>query len=216
MRYYISDCHFFHQKLMSQMDHRPFSDVEEMNEYMIEQWNRKVRRNDEVVILGDFSWGNAEQTTELLSRLNGRKFLIRGNHDLYLNDRRFDQTQFGWIKDYAEMKDNRRKVCLSHYPMVCYNGQYRLNEDGQPVSYMLYGHVHDTQDQRFLEEYADFIGTKTHRSIGDGSEKPIPFQLINCFCMYSDYQPLTLDEWIENHVARMKKRQADKEVLSEK
>ena len=37
-----------------------------------------------------------------------------------------------------------RKVILSHYPMICYNGQYRRDEEGRPRSYMLYGHVHDT------------------------------------------------------------------------
>lgn len=37
------------------MDNRGFSDVDAMNEYMISQWNSKVRRNDEVVILGDWS-----------------------------------------------------------------------------------------------------------------------------------------------------------------
>ena len=25
----------------------------------------------------------------------------------------------------------------------------------------------------------------------------IPCNMINCFCMFSDYVPLTLDEWIE-------------------
>lgn len=136
MRYYIADCHFYHYKLNEQMDCRGFEDVEIMNDYMVEQWNKKVRRNDEVVILGDFSWGNAKQTTELLERLNGKKFLIRGNHDLYLDDKAFDPSIFGWIKDYAELHDNRRKVVLSHYPMVCYNGQYRVDEKGKPKTWM--------------------------------------------------------------------------------
>lgn len=48
-----------------------------MNEYMISQWNRKVNKRDEVVVLGDFSWGNARDTAEIIDRLNGRIFLIR-------------------------------------------------------------------------------------------------------------------------------------------
>ena len=39
---------------------------------MIECWNRRVRPCDEVVILGDLSWGDAARTTEILERLNGR------------------------------------------------------------------------------------------------------------------------------------------------
>ena len=54
MRYYIADTHFFHRSLNEKMDQRGFEDIEQMNEYMIDQWNSKVRKNDEVVVLGDF------------------------------------------------------------------------------------------------------------------------------------------------------------------
>lgn len=197
MRYYIADCHFYHRSLLDKMDCRNFDSVEAMNETMIEQWNKKVRRNDEVVILGDFSWGTAEQTTELLHRLNGRKFLIRGNHDLYLKDKTFDQSLFGWVKDYAELHDNKRKVVLSHYPIACYNGQYRVDLEGTPVTWMLYGHIHNTRDQILLDAYCDLVRQTTHTAIGTGEKRQIPVQMINCFCMRSNYQPLTLDEWIE-------------------
>lgn len=205
MRYYIADCHFFHRALLDQMDCRGFSSVEEMNEYMIQKWNQKVRKNDEVIILGDFSWGKAAQTEEILHRLNGKKYLIRGNHDLYLEDPGFDTSLFGWIRDYHEMKDNRRKVVLSHYPMVCYNGQYRRDEMDRPKTWMLYGHIHKTQDQDFLDDYADYMEKQTHLSIGTRQKKPVPFQLINCFCMYSDYEPQTLDEWIRTDQQRRAK-----------
>lgn len=83
MRYYIADCHFFHEILNEKMDRRGFESVQAMNEYMVEKWNRKVRRNDEVVILGDFSWGNARETNELLQRLHGKLYMIEGNHDYF-------------------------------------------------------------------------------------------------------------------------------------
>ena len=81
MRYYIADLHFFHENMNTKMDCRGFANVEEMNEYIIEKWNKKVRNNDEVVILGDLSWAKAEVTNELLKRLKGKLYLIRGNHD---------------------------------------------------------------------------------------------------------------------------------------
>ena len=43
---------------------------------------------------------------------------------------RFDATRFEWIKPYAELNDNKRKIILSHYPIFCYNGQYRRNKEG--------------------------------------------------------------------------------------
>ena len=195
MRYYIADLHFFHASLNNRMDRRGFADVQEMNEYMISRWNQKVRENDDVVILGDLSCGNSELTSMLLRRLNGKLYLVQGNHDHFVSKTTMDMGRFVWVKPYAEMYDNKRKVVLCHYPIMCYNGQYRLDENGNPRTYMLYGHVHDTRDQRLIEQFQE-ITRATVKMDGQGNEKTIPCNMINCFCMYSDYQPLTLDEWI--------------------
>lgn len=173
MRYYIADCHFWHAALNDHMDCRGFASVGEMNEHMIECWNRRVRPCDEVVILGDLSWGDAARTTEILERLNGRLYLIRGNHDRYLKDPAFDASRFEWIRDYAELSDNRRKVVLSHYPMACYNGQYRLDEQGSPRSYMLHGHIHDTMDQALLDAWQDMASSTMVTDPG-GRRRPVP------------------------------------------
>ena len=202
MRYYIADPHFFHGALNTKMDRRGFESVEAMNEYMLQQWNRKVRKNDEVVILGDLSWGKAEETNELLERLNGRLYLIQGNHDRFLKNKDYNAGRFVWIKPYEELQDNKRKVILCHYPIMCYNGQYRVDENGNPKVYMLYGHVHDTQDQRLLERF-QAITRETASVSPDGKARQIPCNMINCFCMYSDYVPLTLDEWIACERRRM-------------
>lgn len=202
MRYYIADPHFFHGALNTKMDRRGFESVEAMNEYMLRQWNRKVRKNDEVVILGDLSWGKAEETNELLERLNGRLYLIQGNHDRFLKNKDYNAGRFVWIKPYEELQDNKRKVILCHYPIMCYNGQYRVDENGNPKVYMLYGHVHDTQDQRLLERF-QAITRETASVSPDGKKRQIPCNMINCFCMYSDYVPLTLDEWIACEKRRM-------------
>ena len=196
MRYYIADLHFFHAAMNSKMDCRGFADVTQMNEYMIQKWNGKVRKNDEVVIIGDFSWGSPEKTTELLKRLNGRLYLIQGNHDRFLKHKEMDLRRFVWVKPYEELQDNRRKVVLCHYPIMCYNGQYRLDENGNPKTYMLYGHVHDTMDQKLLDQFQEMTRQTVTVDV-QGNERHIPCQMINCFCKYSDYEPLTLDEWIE-------------------
>lgn len=198
MRYYISDLHFYHDTLNHQMDCRGFRDVQDMNEYMIAQWNRRVRKNDEVVVLGDFSMEKWEKTKEILDQLKGKIYLISGNHDRFIKDKEFDDSRFVWVRSYAEMHDNGRKVILSHYPVMCYNGQNRLSKHGNPKTYMLHGHVHDTLDQRLLEEFQK-ITRHTLRN-----DAPIPCNLLNCFCMYSDYTPWGLDEWIAYHEERSK------------
>ncbi len=195
MRYYIADLHFFHGALNEKMDKRGFESTQAMNEYMLDQWNRRVGKNDEVVILGDLSWGKPKETNELLEKLQGRLYLIEGNHDRFLKNKEFNAGRFVWIKPYEELRDNNRKVILCHYPIMCYNGQYQLGKEGRPRAYMLYGHVHDTFDQRLLEQYQRITSNSIIEQL-DGKRRNIPCQMINCFCMYSDYTPLTLDEWI--------------------
>lgn len=204
MRYYISDLHFYHANMNTQMDQRGFASFEEMNEYMIARWNKRVRNNDEVVILGDFSIAKGEKTNELLQCLNGKKYLIVGNHDRFLNDKTFDKSLFKWIQPYMELNDNKRKVILSHYPVFCYNGQYRLNDQGEPKVYMLYGHVHNTYDELLINHFQNITREQKRLVYHANEERPIPCNMINCFCMFSDYTPLTLDEWIELDAKRRK------------
>ena len=148
MRYYIADNHFFHAGVNERMDRRGFPDVIAMNEYMIEQWNGRVHKNDEVVILGDLSFGNYEETTEVVKRLKGKKYLIVGNHDKFLKDKRFDQSLFQFVGGYHEMDDNGRTVVLCHYPILCYNGQFRRDEEGNPKVYMLQS-IHGTEHKSY-------------------------------------------------------------------
>ena len=197
MRYYIADCHFFHNSLNYQMDCRGFASAEEMNAYMIDQWNNKVRWNDEVVILGDFSVGKAEETNRVLEQLNGFLYLIEGNHDAFGRKKGYNAARFKWIRPYAELNDNKRKVVLCHYPILCYNGQYLRDDSGGVRTYMLYGHVHNTWDEALIQKSQE-LARQQIRRLRDGTEYDLPCQIINCFCMYSDYTPLTLDEWIEN------------------
>lgn len=204
MRYYISDLHFYHTNLNNMMDTRGFASAEAMNEYMIQRWNQKVREKDEVVILGDFSVTDAKLTTDILNRLRGRKYLIIGNHDKFLEDKSFDQSLFEWIRPYAELKDNKRKIILSHYPIFCYNGQYQMGKDGKPKTYMLYGHVHNSYDEILVNQFQDITRSRRRMIFHAEEEQAIPCQMINCFCMLSDYQPLTLDEWIEVDEKRRK------------
>ena len=120
MRYYIADTHFFHRSLNEKMDQRGFDDIDQMNEYMIDQWNSKVRKNDEVVVLGDFSWGNAKETTEILDELKGKIYLIRGNHDRFLDDKNFDTSRsYYLIIQLLVMMGNIEEMSLGILKLLC-------------------------------------------------------------------------------------------------
>lgn len=100
MNYFIADTHFNHKNIIK-YDDRPFSSVEEMNETMIQLWNSRVTQNDNVYILGDVGFGNVDN---ILRRLNGNKYLIRGNHDKFLEKESFDKSLFVWIKDIERIQ----------------------------------------------------------------------------------------------------------------
>ena len=194
---YIADCHFYHDRICREMDRRGFSGFEEMNAYMVEQWNSKVRDRDDVYILGDFSIAKADATAKILRQLKGKLHLLIGNHDKYLADRSFDRSLFRSIEPYQEIRDNGRQVILSHYPVFCYKGQYRRDKAGNPLTYMLYGHVHNTHDERLINRFIMETRKMKVTSKYVAEPQPIPCNMINCFCMFSDYKPLTLSEWID-------------------
>ncbi|NOQ72342.1 MAG: phosphoesterase [Crocinitomix sp.] len=156
--FFTSDHHFGHENIIK-FSNRPFKNVEEMNEVMIERWNEKVHPRDDVYYLGDFSLEkDREKTAEILKRLNGSKFLIKGNHEgAALNH----SKKFEWVKDYYELKikdpdckNGTRRIMLFHYAMRSWRGIGRGN-------WHLYGHSHgnlpDLEDQLCFD-----IGVDNH------------------------------------------------------
>lgn len=76
----ISDMHFGHKNIIT-YENRPFSSIEEMDKVIIDNWNKTVKNEDKIFILGDVSFYNKEKTKEIIASLNGYKILILGNHD---------------------------------------------------------------------------------------------------------------------------------------
>lgn len=185
--YYIADCHFGHAAVLN-FDHRPFADIQQMEESMVMLWNSVVWREDTVYILGDFCWGKKDEWIRILQKLNGHKVLILGNHDLgqYPPELR---REFDDIKEYKEIRDGERHVILCHYPIPFYK------HSNDPNYYMLCGHVHVTKEDKWLEKWtAELRAAVTATSEGDHSNNR--GQIINIGCMkpYMDYTPRTLDE----------------------
>lgn len=82
--YVISDTHFGHENSLNFIRAdgkplRPFSSVEEMDSVLIDNWNSVVKPEDKVIHCGDVVINKKHLTT--LSKLNGKKKLIMGNHD---------------------------------------------------------------------------------------------------------------------------------------
>ena len=78
--FFTSDWHCFHDKVL-EFDERPFNDVYHMHETLINNYNASVSEHSTCYFLGDFSMGNVEKAASIVSRLNGTKIIILGNHD---------------------------------------------------------------------------------------------------------------------------------------
>lgn len=117
---------------------RPFDSLEEMTESLISNWNERVKPGDMIYHLGDFmlTWGkkHIDDVDRMISRLNGCKFLIRGNHDrkeVYRNER------WNKVDKYYEIKSpiDGTTIVMCHYPIRSWNKQGK-------GSFMLHGHCH--------------------------------------------------------------------------
>jgi len=132
--FFTSDTHFNHTNIISYCQ-RPFKNVEEMNERLIQNWNETIGPDDTVFHLGDFCLGGAAEWTKLLDRLNGRIYLIVGNHDLK-NLRQGFMGRFEHIAMQMRIEIGKKKIYLCHYPFLCFEGGYKDDV------WQLFGHVH--------------------------------------------------------------------------
>ena len=137
--YYIADTHFGHAGVIKFSD-RPFADVEEMDRTMIANWNARVQPEDDVYIVGDFIWhGGTDAATDLAKKLNGRKYLIKGNHDWkYLKCPDY-RAQFVEIADMIEVVLDGNRIVMCHYPMLEWNG-------GRYMGWHIHGHIHNRKE----------------------------------------------------------------------
>lgn len=77
--WFIADTHFGDGRILK-YENRPFQDVNEMNQCIVDNWNSLVKEEDLIYLIGDI--GNEAY----ISSLNGKKYLIKGNHDIKSNE----------------------------------------------------------------------------------------------------------------------------------
>lgn len=127
--FFTADLHFDDKNIML-YENRPFADVNDMNRIFIKNWNSVVSDCDEVYVVGDFGGDGKER--DFLSRLNGVKYLVKGNHDLRNSDY-YREVGFKEVYDLPVIFEGF--WILSHEPMyVCENMPYAN----------IFGHVHNS------------------------------------------------------------------------
>ena len=189
-RFVISDHHLGHTNSWEKFKRedgsplRPFTSTEEMNETMIERHNAKVKEQDTVYFLGDVVIN--KKYLELVKRMNGRKILIRGNHDIF-KDEDYRAVGFEQMHGVRVFVD---KFILSHIPLHpdCVTERFKVN---------VHGHLH-------ANEVKMPWGVNADRNEIIYADFPDPRYL--CVSVeHTNYEPLHFDEV----QARIDKRWAD-------
>lgn len=146
-RWFTSDTHYYHYNII-RYTNRPFDNVVEMNEALIANHNAVVGIDDALYHIGDFGFAEPEKLVEIVQQLNGKKYLILGNHDKTIrkNIEKIFQYHFEWIGDYLEITQQdhmiergKQNIVMSHYPMLSWNKAHH-------GAWMLHGHCHSTMD----------------------------------------------------------------------
>lgn len=175
MIYYTGDLHLGHANVI-QLCARPFQTVEEMDEALIANWNRRINAGDSVYILGDLALRTGPLEAHL-RRLNGKKHLIVGNHDRRWLRRPELRGHFESVQPLLFLADGSRSCVLCHYPMMAWPHQRE--------SYMVFGHIHNDTSAEFWLLIR---------------QSPL---MLNAGVDINHFMPVTLDELLENN-ARFK------------
>ena len=147
--FFISDTHFGHANMLTFMNYdgtrmRPFNSVEEVDELMIENWNKMVFEQDIVYFLGDLAYScRKEYVDSILVRLKGTKKMVAGNHDLWSTQ--WYLKHFKYVRGCGHL-DN---YFLSHVPIhPDSKGRFKLN---------ICGHIHGQTVMKH-EPYVNVFG----------------------------------------------------------
>lgn len=150
----ISDTHFNHSNIIKYCN-RPFSSPNEMNDILVDKWNANVKEGDKVYHLGDVYMGGGfsrEYTDYLLSRLNGRKRLVLGNHDNgkdQILQKHFEKIdvwrmfpEFGLLLTHVPVHESSLTRGSDHGPVKDLTDV--LTDRGEPkLMRNVHGHIHD-------------------------------------------------------------------------
>lgn len=144
-RWFISDTHFSHANIIKYCN-RPFLNETEMDERLREKWNAVVQPFDRVYHLGDLCICRPRKILGFLKSLNGKKRLIRGNHDIY--DTR-EYIEAGFEEVYGcRVLDN---LIFTHIPIHPASlARFAAN---------VHGHIHNNQSRDFPPVLCDRKGT---------------------------------------------------------
>jgi calcineurin-like phosphoesterase family protein/2'-5' RNA ligase len=178
--HFIGDTHFDHRATITRFIHRPFSDIDRMNEAIRYNWNRRVGENDKVYFLGDYTgpppkdWEEYyKELRRVTGRLRGIKVSILGNHDRIGGCMEFEKARILRVGQY--------RFLLIHNP-----SDRRVKTIKAKYDWVIHGHVHNNEMDRY-----PFI---------NGEQKTI-----NVGVELLDYEPVSLEHLLSLDLGSIKR-----------
>lgn len=174
--FFTSDLHLFHENIIEYCN-RPFSSIDEMNRKLIHNWNDIVGVDDDIIVDGDFMFtSNLKKIEETINILNGRIWLVLGNHDYKSNFERKSVSELfeGRVYDAMDIKvhddeldDDYMKIHISHYPC----------EFWTRGAIHLYGHIHSGPNSTG-DEICQYKPMRYDVGVDNNNYKPISYHEI--------------------------------------
>jgi calcineurin-like phosphoesterase family protein len=195
----ISDTHFQHENIIKYCS-RPYRNADEMDRDIFRRWLKRVKQDDIIYHLGDVGYLKGSQAIlsdqnrvqRMIHELPGTKILIRGNHDKtpqVMRDVGFDVVCESMVVRVPNMNDTY--VVLNHRPLTTLP-QWGGDSSHKPT-FNIHGHIHNsTEELRRLHE-------------AKGELVRIPYFNINVSVELTNYEPVTLEHVVKNHIAKLKK-----------
>lgn len=121
--FFTSDLHLGHKNVIS-YDNRPFKDIEEHDEALINNWNSVVGIDDVVYFLGDIALCNPSKAMYYVHRLNGTIHWILGNHDSSSLVKHL-KCRMSSVQEYLDVTVEDTRLVLFHYPIGSWRGVHR-------------------------------------------------------------------------------------------
>lgn len=176
--FFTSDLHLGHESILSMRTQ--FKDIDEHDNFLIKKWNKKVKRKDEVYILGDLCFRSKVCVSDYVSQMNGKKHLIVGNHDGHWMRKVNNMSEyFETVTHLKTMKFEKKQITLCHYPMLEWPGSRYIESE---TSFLIHGHVHGERDSVIF----DYIKRYQPHAFNAGVD-------------INDFEPVTFEELKENN-----------------
>lgn len=149
--WFASDYHFCHANVIK-YDNRPFSDVDEMDNTLIENWNSLISENDTVIYMGDLCFDRSSKTAKnIVDQLKGKIHFVLGNHDKEKDIKKLNR--FESVSDYINLsvldEENPRKyqgIMIMHFPILSWDKSHH-------GEWHLHGHSHQSLTEHYPEYY---------------------------------------------------------------